>query len=206
MSFAIIRRGILSRPITTAPVTFLTDTFTDIAETLLQSHTSDSGATWTKHTGATSDAKISDANRVRGDTGVGIYYSSAIPPSAEYEVEAVIKIFSTSSSSGPVARLEASTISTFYQLRYSATQWELLQVVNNVFTTLGTWAETLVSGDVRTAKLVVTNTDKLAYIDGVLRISSSTNVIASANRAGIRAGAATNSTAEHIDSIIATTL
>ena len=78
----------LGEPSTTSS----SDSFTGNAGATLQSHASDSGASWAKPVGTWADAVITTSTgRIRKsgtNTGVALYYTSATPATADYKVEA----------------------------------------------------------------------------------------------------------------------
>ena len=71
---------------------FLSDLFTGGAADL-NTHTSDSGHTWTRHGSVAQAMQLSGEGRLKIPTTVNadaLYYASAVPASADYEVEAVL--------------------------------------------------------------------------------------------------------------------
>jgi hypothetical protein len=87
------------------------DSFTGAASTVLSARPDDTGQTWTKHsTTAASTTVLTNTNRIRKNgTGEAAYYSSAVPASADYAVEAdllgVTPLMATHDSAGVEGRL-----------------------------------------------------------------------------------------------------
>jgi hypothetical protein len=96
---------------TTTGGTFVQDTFTGAAGTRLEKHTSDSGASWVRANGSADSLALSAAGRLRATNYTGLYYSSAAPSGAEYDVTADLVAVSTDQSylAGLVARFDPAT-------------------------------------------------------------------------------------------------
>lgn len=159
------------------------DTFTDTAGTLLESHDS----TWVKSTPAPSSAVITSAGRVRmGGNTFGYYYANVTPDSAEYDIAAEHTVVSALVATGICGRMSTGA-QTMYRLRWnqSSDNWELHKLVNGVSTSLGTYADTVTVGQVRDAKLEIRDAAKKVYIDGVEQISSADNAITATGFGGI---------------------
>jgi hypothetical protein len=111
------------------------DEFTNTAGTGLSSHTGGVGATWTSMTGQARTAVITSQNRVRKETGTGgaLYYTSALPPSADYLVEADVHVKSLvlSDSIGVIGRFDVAG-DRYYRARYevSNARWAVEYVLN----------------------------------------------------------------------------
>lgn len=159
------------------------DTFTDTAGTLLESH----DATWVKGSPAPSSAVITASNRVRnGGNTFGYYYANVTPASAEYDIQSDHYVASALVATGICGRMETAA-QTMYRLRWnvSTNNWELHKLVAGASTSLGTYADTVTAGVTRTAKLEVRDATKKAFIDGVEQISSADNAITAAGYGGI---------------------
>lgn len=189
-------------------VPFLTDSFTDTSGTLLSSHTGEVGAAWTKHPNYTGNAVISNANRMRWDSGGGAtqaaYYTSATPGSAEYSVEATLFVASITGYMGITGRMSTSA-DTMYLARYDqfSTRWELYRAVTGSFTLLGSYNQTLTVNNSYAMRLEIKDSTKKLFVDNVERISSNDNTITAAGRVGIRLLTATNTTGFHLDNLSA---
>lgn len=186
---------------------FLNDTFTDVGGTLLSAHTGEAGATWTKHSAASSNAQIA-GNRARvtsGGNAVGLYYASGTPATAEYDVQALVYRASSSGTfSGIAGRIDTAS-NTLYLARYNGTDWQLLKIVAGTVTTLATFAQALTVGQTYDVKLEIRDALKKVFVDGVEVISSTDNAITAAGRAGVRLAdtTASDTTGTQIESITA---
>ena len=97
----------------------------------LQSRSGEIGATWTKHASSTGDAVLTNAGRVR-KTGAALgalYYTSAAPATADYTVEADVRLAGTEVTNdiaGVVGRVNTGA-TTYYVARYeqSGHSWNL---------------------------------------------------------------------------------
>lgn len=87
---------------------FVNDTFTDSNNTLLENHTGETGATWTKHGSFGSGSLWIQSNRI--DVAVDVtnacYYASGLPPSADYEVLTQVYVSSVNDFRGPAFRVQ----------------------------------------------------------------------------------------------------
>src|SRR3990167_6827625 len=100
---------------------FVSDTFTDTDTTALQSHTGETGATWTAHPSLVLNSTIS-GNRLAPPSSVdtSAYYASGAPSAAEYDVQADFIRYATLSGSvdgGITGRMNISA-TTFYLVYY----------------------------------------------------------------------------------------
>jgi len=199
---------------TATPSAFSSDTFTGSSGTTLASHTGEVGGTWTQYTGAgTTPALLTDANRVRksATTGYAAYYSSGVPASADYTVQAdvVVKSILSQDSAGVIGR--ASTAAqTYYVARYntSQTRWELAKVVSGTTTVLGSSSQTLTVGATYTVRLEMLGSALRVYVNGASVITASDSSITAAGRAGIQLGysgagsSPSNTTGLHLDNFV----
>jgi hypothetical protein len=181
---------------------FVQDTFTDTNGTNLNSHTGETGATWTDGS-RTGDLTI-NGNRVHYGSGtVPWLYASGTPATAEYDVEAdfvAVGIPATPGNPGIMGRM-ATAAETAYLIRYieSGTGWQFLKAVAGGYTVLGTYNTTLTS-----VKLEIRDAAKKVYLAGVERISSVDNAITAAGKAGITIAAGTSTNGNHVDNFVAT--
>lgn len=188
--------------------TFASDTFTDAAGTALASHTADLGGPWVDHPATAGLSVISNENRARNSSTPAMYYLTAAPASADYDVEAVLHVKSVIAGefSGPVGRLDTSGDTHYWATyRQSTGEWVLQKRVGSTATNLGTFTQTLSVGTSYTVKLEMRGTAIKVYVGGVERISATDAAITAAGRAGFRLGGATqsNTTGIHIDSLSA---
>jgi hypothetical protein len=189
--------------------TIVQDTFTDADGTALTSHAGEVGATWTTHPNFSAGATISDANRLRNDSGSNrIAYASATPPTADYSGSFDLRCVTMTGLAGVCVRLSTSA-ATYYLIDYEAGlgQWKLYAVVN--FGTVGavqTYAQTLTPGTTYAVSWTLIGNTLTVYIDGVQRMQRSDAVgITAAGKVGVFfSGAASNTTGLHIDNLQAT--
>lgn len=190
---------------------FVSDSFTDTAGTVLDSHTGETGASWTEHPSfSDGESVISDGNRLRpnvlGTNGPG-YYASGVPDSAEYDVEADYRVVTVVAGSVQIAGRLSTSAQTEYLARYGDGEWQLFKAVSGSFTLLGSFSQTISAGNTYNLKLEIRDAAKKVYIDSVERISSADNAITADGRAGMTGGFnITNSTGLHVDNFVATDL
>jgi hypothetical protein len=174
------------------------DSFTDTAATQLVSHTGELGATWNRP-GAYNDAWadkpiISSANRAHktsGDTW-GIVYSSGVPASANYSVQADVYVASslTGDVDGVMGRLSTST-ATGYAAVYSVPlgQWALYKLSSGTKTLIGTpYSQTLAAASTYHLALDMSGTTIRLLVDGVQRISVVDATISATGTGGVTLG------------------
>lgn len=187
------------------------DNFDDTEGTLLQSHTPSGGGSWTKHSAATCDAEIA-SNRVRngGSGQKAVYYHSADPASAEYDVEG--DLYRADSSDGDrdagVAGRMDTTDETFYNAFASIypgfNGYYLDKAVSGTYTRLGSYETSISASSTTAVKLELRDAAKKVYVAGTERISSSDNAITATGKAGLRiyhAGLASDTTGVHMDNL-----
>ncbi|PRY67132.1 concanavalin A-like lectin/glucanase superfamily protein [Glaciihabitans tibetensis] len=189
-----------------------TDSFTGAAGTNLTAHTGATGATWLLAPGGTTTAQLSNEGRIRrtGAGGVG-YYSSAVPTSPNYRVEADVWVKSIlqPDDAGVEGRIDLAAttgVGTSYQARLSTgnARWELNKNVNGVTTLLGSYAPTVLVGTSHRVAVDMNGTSIRMLVDGVVRASVTDSSITAAGRAGAGMGynnapAASNTTGLHLD-------
>jgi len=188
---------------------FCQDSFTDAAGTLLESHTGETGATWTKNSAfSTGSAAITAAGRLRGNAANGVYYESGVPASADYDVEADFYVASNAGGAGIIGR-SSTTAATYYYLDYiqSTGNWSLASLVNGSIVQSVTFAQTLTLGQIYHLHLVMRGTAILGYINGVLRLQLTDSNISAAGRAGVYFQESdTDSTGYHLDNFSGATV
>ncbi|HWI30005.1 MAG TPA: LamG domain-containing protein [Microbacterium sp.] len=181
------------------------DSFTGAAGALT-SHTGEIGATWT-HLAGGSNARLSDANRVRrggpaGTTiGYTIDYATATPPSADYSVEADLNVRSVLGGDvvGVAGRINTAT-NTFYLARWeqATASWNLIKYTNGTVSSLGsvTGQPALVVGETYRIRLEMVGSALKLYVNGVLTTQGTDATITAPGRAGIMDGANASSAAK----------
>jgi len=121
----------------------LNDTFTGTTGTAVTSHISEIGGSWLGWL-YTSAVPTIQSNRLAGNSGVALFYSSAIPNNdgdnpADYDVEAVLRVITSASYAGVCGRVRTNGSDHFYRaIHIPGTGWRLDKAVNGVYTTLGT--------------------------------------------------------------------
>lgn len=187
----------------------INDTFTDADGTLLDNHTADDGGSWTRHPVSTAGVDfIVASNRIWAEDGMSIYYHSAEPSSAQYDVVVDFNILtSPAGDPGIVGRLDTAD-ETFYLARYNAahSEWELWKAVAGTYTLLSESGESLGDGAVRTVTLQIRDAAKKILVDGVEVASSTDNSITAAGMIGVRHNASgnTSTSGTHLDNLSAT--
>jgi hypothetical protein len=175
------------------------DSFTDTAGTELKdTHTGELGATWDRP-GAYNDPWsdkpiISNANRARkasGDTW-GVLYSSGVPASANYSVQADVYVASTLTGdvAGVMGRLSTSTV-TGYAAVYSVPlgQWALYKLASGTKTLIGTpYSQTLAAASTYRLTLDMSGTTIRLLVDGVQRISVVDTTVSVTGTGGVTLG------------------
>lgn len=163
---------------------FVSDAFTDTDTTALQSHTGETGATWTEHANELGNDATIVSNQCKhiGSSGVS-YYASGTASSNEYDVEATnIAATSASIGTGIYGRLLTSALTGY--LAWGAGSTTLYKVTAGAFTSLGTYASAWASSDA--IKLQIRSATKKIFINGTERISSANNDHTGTGNAGIR--------------------
>lgn len=181
---------------------FTNDSFTGTAGTLLENHTGETGAIWTRNAAfGTGSAALTAAGRVRGNAAVNsVYYPSATPASADYDVEADLYVASITASCGILGRASA-TAATYYLLDYeSGGTWNLYTVVNGATSNQHSFSQTLTVGQTYHIRLSMRGSLITCYVNGaqILQITD-TNITAAGNSSLFFSAANTDSTGFHLD-------
>jgi len=180
---------------------FTTDTFTDTAGTLLESHTGETGAAWTRNPSfSTASAAITAAGRCRGNAVNAVYYESGVPASADYDVEADLYVASNANLCGIIAR-QSTTAPTYYLLDYEASgSFRLYTVVNGATLNTTSYAMALTVGQTYHLRLAVRGSQVACFVNSQQIMSVTDANISAAGRAGVFFGAAdTDSTGYQLD-------
>lgn len=152
------------------------DSFTGTSGALLSSRSGELGASWTKLSGgglgSLTEVLSSDGRIHRDGTGYVVYGTTTAPASADYAVQADVFVRSLILSDNiAITARTAATGTTFYAARSDGSNWTILKYVSGAASTLGTNAQTLVTGQNYRVKLEVsgstTTTIKLS-VNGVL--------------------------------------
>ena len=177
-----------------AQTTFFTDTFSGTAGTALTAHTSDSGGTWAKHpASASASDTLTGAGAVTA-TGNTFYYTSAIPPTAEYDVTADMVTGTTVTGANIVSlmgRLDPTNLY-YYRAGYESGSWYLIYAnAGGQGPLTNHTAVTLTASSTYHLKLAIRNASKTLFVQGpgdagyVQILSTTDNSVPSAGRAGL---------------------
>ncbi|HLL65167.1 MAG TPA: LamG-like jellyroll fold domain-containing protein, partial [Micromonosporaceae bacterium] len=175
------------------------DNFTDPTGTVLSSHTSQTQTTWTRKAGDTINAVITPSGMARRN-GLGdiTYYSSAVPASADYLVEADLRYqtYLDFDIAGVVGRLDpAGTGSgTFYTAGYDGTNWRLWKKVNGTTSGIGGtgYTQALTLGSTHRVGLDMKGSRIRLLVNGIERVTVQDASIPGPGRAGIQWSNGTN--------------
>lgn len=183
-----------------------TDTFTGVAGTLLENHTSDSGNTWTKNIGTTGIA-ITDSNRVRGTGSTPVVYTSNwIPSLADYDISSDIYIANESyNQTGVGGRIGTGVFTGYYALLTNGPSLKLYRAGN--VNPLATYNLTVHIGETHNLKLSMRGNNIVVYWDSssIINITAAgSDIINDIGMAGVySAGTFTNTTGPHLDNFLA---
>lgn len=168
------------------------DSFTGTTGTALSSHTGELGATW-NHASGIAPAQI-DNNRIHraGLIGDTVDYVTAVPPSANYSVEAdlLVKSNLAGDDTGVIGRRNGSN--NFYLARWDQAggDWQLAKynglLVNVLASTTGT--TTLTVTETYRLKLEMIGSTLNLYVNGILTLTTTDSSLTAAGNAGIMDG------------------
>lgn len=171
----------------------------------LSSHTPEQGGPITQHPTAGGLFYIVNHRAVcrSAAAGKGVMIYGATPASADYSVQADVRIFDATGAVGIVGRCSA-TASTFYYAYITNNNSELVlaKMVGGAITTLDTFnsAGFFDAGSTYELTLEMTGTAIKAYVNGVERCSATDSAITAAGRGGIRGiNLSDTSTGKHLD-------
>ncbi len=189
------------------PANFVLDTITDTDAVLLQNHTGETGATWSKHSASATDATIKTNRLNKGAVdNAALYTASGTPGSADYEVEA--DFYSHTIAAGIANGLTGRALTaaeTMYHLRYSCdnTRWELFKAVAGSYTSLGTGSQSLSNATSYHAILLMRGSSIRSFIDGIEIITGITDTaVTAAGLLGVRlSGVNGAAIGQHLDNL-----
>lgn len=169
--------------------TTVNDTFTDTAATLLQSHTGETGATWTKHGSYSSGSAQISANGTRlAITATNCaYYASGVPSSADYTINAYGHVILADNGEMTIAGRMSTGADTFYWARLQNSTLSLFKRVAGSFTQLGSNVtyHTTTGQDLKLT-LDMSGTTIRLLVDDVEQINQTDSAISAVGRAGFR--------------------
>jgi hypothetical protein len=173
------------------------DTYTGGGPTL-STHTSDNGVAWSKKSASWPVITAGGALRKPGATGYEVY-SNAVPPSANYSVEADFTVATTITGNliSLVGRMDPAS-ENYYYLSYNANDpgWNLWKTVNNVSSAVGGgtsfYNSALAVGSTTRVRLEMNGTSISGWINGVRQVWGTDAGVAAVGRAGLHAWGAAN--------------
>ena len=173
------------------------DSFTGTAGVTIQSRAGEIGATWTKIASPWTDGVLTAEGRVTKlvtNTGGSTYYSSGVPTSADYTVEADIYVASSviGDAIGLIGRVDTSDAQgTFYLVRYSERNqvFEMFSIVAGQWTWIASSAVyPLTVGSTYRVALNMTGSTIRVLVDGVQVATKVDTTITAAGRGGFALG------------------
>lgn len=195
---------------------FMSDNFTGTSGSTLESRSGALGASWTRHADSTASryAYISSAGRARVGTADPVYYySSGVPSSADYSVEATIRLVSKlNNDQAMLLGRTTSAAGSYYTAGYSRSgggdqYWSLrkgatvLAYIDRAINEGVNYRATLVLRGPR-VRLLVDGEEVVSYTDA--------SPLGSAGKAGLLLGRSgstpSDSAGVHIDDMVATPL
>lgn len=170
---------------------FVRDNFIDTNGVLLQNHTGETGASWTKHPAVAYplDMQIESnrAESINTATGAGAYFASGVPPSANYKVRSAFYIEADAGYIYVAGRMH-TTDDTMYFLEYEhgTNQWNWKKRVAGVTTSLASYAQVLTVGQSYPFEIYFIGNTAIVEIEGVERMRVHDTDITAAGRVGVR--------------------
>jgi hypothetical protein len=197
-------------------VSFVSDTFTDAAGTLLTAHTPDVGGAWSKDSNSSiGPPVISDVNTLRsGDTSFSyvLYLNAGSPATAEYDVEADFKVVSGAGLVALHLFVHGDNLGGGYRGGWDGFggHWNIGRGYGSSNVLDAGTAATLTNGQTYHVKLTVrvsggTSTLTL-YVDGVQKATATDANYAAAGKSGIQwaTNTADNTSGLQLDNFAAT--
>lgn len=192
---------------------FVNDTFTEASDTNLQSHTGETGATWTLHPSYSGTVLVNGTlDRIYLNTSAAAAYTaSGSPPSATYCAQGDFRRMTQMANNvgvGLGADTSADT-SIYLRLNDNGTTviWEVLDRVSGSNTVLNFSVSNIpsVGGAAITAQVCRSGTAITAFFNGVQDSAlNSTTTITATGKLSLRlSGQASSTTGIHVDNVIA---
>jgi chitodextrinase len=186
--------------------TFIQDSFTDAAGTLLENHVGETGAQYTKHPSSnTSTASISAQGRLVTSGNGAIYLASGVPATADYDVAWDLVVAALGAGSAPrvCGRMDA-TANTYYGLgAIDNGAIQFVKVVAGAVTSIGYLDVKLTVGQTPRFVLEMRGTSLRVLQDGVEKFAVTDADITAAGRVGLRSTAVVAEPGLHIDNLSA---
>ena len=174
----------------------LLDTFTASNGTDLTAHSADTGPAWSEHPNTSNNAAEIQSNKlVSQNSSASIYYSAFDPATANYGVQVDATYQSANGHTFFLGCRLSTSANNQYRAYYSSGSWRLQALWNNAANAseLGTWAQTLTSGQTYTVKIVCSGSTIKLFIDGVERVSATDSNVTAKGRPGLSVNGATSS-------------
>ncbi len=174
----------------------LLDSYTDSNGTDLTAHTADTGHIWYEHPNTSNNAAEIQSNKlVSQNSSASIYYSSIRPLTPDYSVQVDATYQSANGHTFYLGARLSTSANNQYRAYYSSGSWRLQALWNNAANAseLGTWAQTLTSGQTYTVKITCSGSTIKLFIDGVERVSATDSNVSAAGRPGLSVNGATSS-------------
>lgn len=166
------------------------DSLTDTFPTALQSHTANTGQSWSRHSSVGGMTFTGGGGKIQTDGAqVTVYKSSWVPAAADYDVITTLvrdSSGSAGSASYSAGRIDAA-VQTYYFFGYNMPSgyWELSKCIAGTFTTLATFTQTVAVDAIRVCKLQMRGTAIKGFVDGVERCSVTDSSITAAGSLGV---------------------
>ncbi len=163
------------------------DTFTGTDETTLQSHTSDSGHTWSLHPiGAGTNLLLNGGHLYAAATaGIQMYYISAATAAADYDVQADFTVGATSHTTPSICARVDTTVLAGYCVGWQSGAWYLYKYAAGEYSLLAGTETGYDPTTTRTVKLSVRGTTITVTVGGTQIYSLTDTSLAGAGRAGV---------------------
>ena len=172
---------------------YLRDTFTETSDTVLSSHTPDTGGTWAEHASYATDATvIASEDRVAGGSdslNSHYYWSTAMPVRNEHDVSCTVRFTQdTTNTYGAVCcRIDTGAITRIEIVGNPlANQWTLNEI--SAGSTIGSdiYDATIASNTNYIVRLVVIGNEAYGYIDGTLQMQRTLTTVTANGYVGMR--------------------
>jgi hypothetical protein len=181
---------------------------TDSAWQPLTAHSPETGGPIVSHPTAGGQFYIVNGRAVcrAAPAGKGVMYYSGTPASADYSVQADLRIFDATGAAGIVGRCSTSA-STFYYAYVTNNNGELVlaKMVGGAITSLDTFNSPgfFAAGSTYSIRLTMAGTSIKAFVDGVERCSVTDSGITAVGRGGIRGiNLSDTGTGKHLDNFL----
>lgn len=176
---------------------FLSDTFTDVDNTALQSHTPDIGGTWGRFVGTSDITIFNNLARLNTIDTVG-YTNTATSATADYTVTAFVRTFdATNNNKVGVLGRKVGGAQTFY-IAYmfggasGSRGFRLSKFINGSETVLSTYLFDFISDTFYSVRLDMFGSRIRMFVDGTIRADVTDASIPDAGRAGLYGSVSSN--------------